>query len=358
MTQPPNQNPYGENPDGNNREENQRNQDNSGSAFPPYPSTPHPEDQPQGGYPGQGADGGALPGYQGYGAQSYGSQPQQGYPSYGNYGQPGYNEYAQQGYPQYGQPGDPELVRGDGRVDIMMAVRFGFKATFSNALIWLLGTLIFFIAIIALSIVSSLIAIDPSSPTGINPTMMDISSFLISAVALVISVFIYTGALRQVDKPKIRISDFWENLHFWPTLGVAVLVALIGGLIGGGISALIMGPGMMDPTTVGPEEIAGMFGGLALMLLVMILISPLTSFMVWYAADGREGVFGAIKCGFRDAARNYLLLLAFMVVTGILIIVAAVITFGLVLLILMPVYMLALAHIYRQIAGEPYQIIR
>lgn len=351
MTQPPNQNPYGQDPAGEDGENGQRNQGNQNSPFQPYPSTPHPEDQPQGGYPGPGQGSGQLPGYQGYGAY-----PQQGQNQYGQQGyeQQGYNQYGQPN--QYGGPGGPGLVRGDGRVNIMMAVRFAFKATFANGLIWLLGTLLFLFAIFALSMGVTFLAIDPSSPTGMNPLMMDVSNFLISAVAVVLSVFIYTGALSQVNKPKIQLSDFWTKLHFWPTLGVVILVALIGGVVGGVISFLLMGPLMSDPTTVTPEQVMSMFGALAVVILVVLLISPLTSYMAWYAADGREGVFGAVRAGFRDGARNYLRLLAFMVVASILMTVAIMITLGLAMIILVPAYLLAMAHIYRQMAGEPHPV--
>lgn len=337
MTQPPNHNPYGSNGD-----ENEGNQEDSGSHFPPYPATPHPEDQPQG-FPGQGSTGSQYPGYNDYGA------------GYGQQGQPGFNDYAQGYQGQGGQPAAGQLVRGDGRVDIMMAVRFGFKSVFSNALLWILGTVIFFFAVLALSIIIGLVTTDPQNVSEVT-VAADIANFLVSLVSLAFSVVLYTGALKQVDKPKIGLRDFREGLNFWPTFGVLAVIGVVAAVISGILAAVMVGPILLTGDAPTETAIMGMLGGLLLMFLVVLLVTPLYTYMPWYAADRREGFLGSIKHGFRDGARNYLKLLAYHVVAGLLMMIAVVITLGLAFIILAPAGLIISAHIYRQIAGEPYRL--
>ncbi|MGP6172998.1 hypothetical protein [Corynebacterium sp. A21] len=337
MTQPPNYNPYG-----NNEDENKEPQDNSASNFPPYPSTPHPEDQPQG-FPGPDSTGPQYPGYNDYGT------------GYSQQGQPGYHGYAQGYQGNGGQPAAGQLVRGDGRVDIMMAVRFGFKSVFSNALIWILGTVIFFFLLVAISSVISLATVDPNNISGATVTG-DIANFLVSAVSIVFSVLLYTGALKQVDKPKIKLRDFWEELNFWPTFGVLVIIGVVAGLVGGILVALTIAPTLMSGEVPGGAEVIGMILGMLVLFLVILLVTPLYSYMAWYAADRREGFLGSIKHGFRDGARNYLKLLAYNVIAGLLMFVGAIVTLGLAIIILAPASLLISAHIYRQIAGEPFRL--
>lgn len=326
MTQPPNN---GTPPEG----EGEDNEPQSGQGFDPtgdqsdgdhrpYRPTSHPEDNPggfTGGMPGYG------PGYPGYG------------PGYG--GAPG-------GSPHDGLINSGEHGTQPGKVDIMMAVRFGFKAVFSNALIWLLGTVVLFIALLALTFI---FGVDETGQTSLA------TDLVIGALSLVVSVLIYTGVLRQVDKRKIRLKDFVENINFLPTLGILLLTGLIAGLIATLlITALIGGTATTAQPTV--EEVLTVLGGTLGVMLLMVLLTPLYSYMPWYAADRREGFVGAIVQGFRDGKRNYFRLLAYHVIAGFLVVLAIIVTFGLAAVVLPAVSVVISGHIYRQISSGQFPL--
>ena len=78
--------------------------------------------------------------------------------------------------------------------------------------------------------------------------------------------------------------------------------------------------------------------------------------MPWYAADRREGVVGAVTNGFKDGARNYLRLLAYLVISGVLLTLAAMVTLGIALIILAPALILSFAHLYRQMSQGQYPV--
>lgn len=228
----------------------------------------------------------------------------------------------------------------------MMAVRFGFKAVFSNALIWLLGTVVLFIALLALTFI---FGVDETGQTSLA------TDLVIGALSLVVSVLIYTGVLRQVDKRKIRLKDFVENINFLPTLGILLLTGLIAGLISTLlITALIGGTATTAQPTV--EEVLTVLGGTLGVMLLMVLLTPLYSYMPWYAADRREGFVGAIVQGFRDGKRNYFRLLAYHVIAGFLVVLAIIVTFGLAAVVLPAVSVVISGHIYRQISSGQFPL--
>lgn len=354
MTQPPNnQNPYGS-PGPNDGEEpadDNRHNDGQGGgrqengpgpsfpSYPSYPSTPHPEDNPGGFGPQPGYGSGGA----GYGGYGYG-QPGQGY---------GYQGYGDQGYGQ--TAGEPPMTSGNGRVDVMMAVRYAFKAVFSNALIWILGTFLLFVIIFGISFIVAFASMPASGEVPATTSLSLIPNIIIGLLSLLFSVLVYTGALAQLDRAKIGLGDFVRDIRFWPTFAVLLITNVATSLVFALVNLLFLPDIPTSPTaTVDGATVAGiLFGSLGLALL-MVLLSPLYSFMPWYAADGREGIGGAISHGFRDGARNYLRLLAYFIVGGILLGLAAMITLGLALIVLAPAWMLSFGHLYRQMAREPY----
>lgn len=315
-------------------------------TFRPYPATPHPEDNTGFGAQGPGTGGAGYAGY-GYGQQGAGNQ---------GYGQPGYGH---QGQPGVGGNGQGH-VTGNGKVDVMLAVRWAFKTLFSNALIWILGTFVLFVVSVLVFSLISVVAFSTAGPETLAGMTAATSVFtlIVTAVTMVGAVFIYHGALHQVDKPKIGLGDFFRSLNFWQTIAVLLLVGAATWLISWLFGLVFPAPALpTDPTAVDAGAGMAQLAGVSLLgTLILLLIQPLHMYMVWYAVDGREGVIGAIVNGFKDGARNYLPLIAFLIVGTIAVLLAGIVTLGLALLILGPAWLLAQAHIYRQIAREPYPV--
>lgn len=292
-------------------------------SYPSYPATPHPEDNPTYGAGGYGAGGyGGAQGYQGY-------QENQGYGAEG-----------------YGAGAAPQ---GTGRVEPIAAISWAFRAVFANWPIWIIGTLVFFIVNVAVSLLADFL-FGGASLAG------NLFQIVFSVVLIIVMVHIYTGVLREIDAPKIRVGDFLRDVNLWPSVGIYLIVQIVSGLL----MALVAVPLVFVAFSGGVEaqsndEVLAMLStpmlAVGVILLVSLLLAPFTSFLTWYVVDRREGIGGAISHGLRDALRNYGRLLLFFLLTGVLMLLGALITFGLALLVFTPVLLLAQAHLYRQMSG-------
>lgn len=293
--------------------------DDDQPRYPSYPSTPHPEDSP---------------GYAGY--QQYGQ-----YNAYNSYGD---------------ATGGGTPATGTGKIQVMEAVSWAFKAVFRSWPLWIVGAVVFFLATIVLSAIFS-----RGNPVAAgNPNAgFPASDVLVAAVSLVVSVFIYNAALRQVDNRKVGWGDLTRNVNFWPILGTLLLVQIVVVAILTVIALPFALPMInTDMTDLADDRVAMAFLGrvlglIAFILFVSLFLYPLTTFIAWYVVDRRAGVGEAVKLGVRAGLANYGKLLLFFFVSGFLAMIAALVTFGLAMIILMPVFTLIQAMLYRQASAGP-----
>lgn len=278
----------------------------------PYPSTPHPEDQP-----------------------NYG---------YGNW------------QPPHQPPNSAPM--GTGKVNILDAVGWGFRATFRTPLIWILGSFLVLAGSTLLSLsVDWFFRSDSADLTYQLSTGYQAAQILLSLALAVLGIFVLHGALRQVDQPKVRLADFFHNVNVVPSIITLVLAQLINGAIMAVVVLPFLWPVInSDPTTWGNDTeamavLGQLLGGLALLVLVAVLLAPLMSYIVYYVLDRREGVVGAFKAGVRNSLNNYPKLLLFHFLGIMAMVVAALFTLGLALIILMPAWTLISTMLYRQMAG-------
>ena len=339
-----------------------------------YPSYPggdyHPENDNSSGNPYGGAD---DPGYwsddseSGYGASNASSGPANGYPGYGAPNDP-YGPAA--GYQGYGAPNDPygssgyagaapygaggrRLVQGDGKVRAVESISYGFRTVFASPAAWIVGSLIVGVICTAVFTVGTFMtmstmaasgAFDPETATtspsaagGFNPLAMILFLLLMVAVQVTFA----TAALRAADGAKITLGDFFGN----PNLGKTIVFALIVNLVTGGIPYLIP---MLYGSDTGFAMIVQMLINLALLFL-----APLYMLMYLFVLDQGASFGDAVNRGFQAGSRNYLSLLGFSLLWGLIVLVSA-IPLGLGLLITMPAYMAALAYVFRQASGGIY----
>lgn len=298
---------------------------NERPQYPSYPSTPHPEDTP-----GYGA------GYAGYGA----GQPM--------YGQPAHGQSA------YGQP------QGTGKVQPMEAVSWAFGAVFRNWLVWIVGAVVAGFVVMGGSILIELAFGGLDAGAAVQTSLGYQGAQLIFGLALAaLTIFIYHGALRQVDKAKIGLGDFTDNVNFGPAFGLSILLQIATSLLFAILAVPLflaanpIGESQMSSTDESLAFLGGLFAGLALVVLIAVLIAPLTMFMVFFVVDRRAGLGGGISQGFRAGLRNYGRLLAFNIVAGLVVGVSAIVTFGLALIVLAPALLLMQAMMFRQAAAGP-----
>lgn len=286
--------------------------------FPGYGPTPHPEDRDD--------FGAATPPAAGYA----------GYSSTPNYSQP-INAAGSQQPPS-----------------VMTAFKAGFSATFRNAAVWIgasaiIGVL-FFLMGIGVGIAGSTDAADLDS-VNIAPGPFDLLSTILGVV---ISVFAIRLALFTVDLPKVTWSHIGKDLPFWRVLGASVLMQFIIFLVAI-IPAFLVAMPMLNGGTVPDVDdteavgafFGALFGALAVLMIVSMLVSPLVILLPYAVADGRS-----LGEGLRLGAKNYGRLLGLSVLLSLTSVLAAIVTLGLALVIMIPVLYIAQAHFYRQVAGQ------
>ncbi|BAU96259.1 hypothetical protein N24_1997 [Corynebacterium suranareeae] len=309
----------------------------SGDDAPtPYGPTSHPEDAPGG--------------FQGYN-NGYNS----GQGSGQGYGEPYPYQNSYQGYGASQQQGGGLLEPGSGKVDLMRAIRFGFKATFANPVVWILGTVVLGLAVVILSGIGGYLAysLDPtaaSATSGIS-TGEIIINVISAVVGFAISICVMRGALLTVDGNKVRYADFFRPINVGQTVILMIVLGVIGGIVGIAVTMLTGEMVVVDETVSAVEVNNGALGMFFILFFLLFLINPLYSYWIYYTADGHHTAGSAARTGFKDALRNYPMLLLYSFVSGIVTAIIGVITLGLALVILVPALMLATVHIYRQMSG-------
>ena len=253
-------------------------------------------------------------------------------------------------------------MQTNGQLQIFSAIGFGFKRTFSNGKLWLLGALAF----LALSVVLGFIAGAFNAPVSTNGSMQigaDIASNIVGLLTLLLMPFLYRLATHEVDTRATGWSSIGKDVHYWPAIAITVILWLISLVITflfidqafNDFIAQVEAAGTDEQAVINAvnENVGSLLGLSALLLFGTLLLTPLYQLMVWYAADGRAGFGQAIVQRFKAGASNYLRLLGFNVVMGIIMFFIIMATFGIGTIIALPVYLLAQAHAYRQIAGGP-----
>lgn len=326
-------------------------QSSDGNSPYGYNTTPHPEDAPEG-FNGQwNRDSNQDNGSSSFPySQSYPSTPGNDN-AYGN----GYEGYTQGYGVAEGSGASIPMEQANGQIDVMRAVSYGFRSVFSNAAVWILGTFLLGLAFVALSLLIgfALVAVSPDSD-AFSTTSSASSIFLnvfFAVLAIAVTVFILRGALTEVSGRKARFRDFFAPVNVAQTVVLLVVLSGVSYLFTIGIDSMY---GEVVSVNQSTGEIAVNDSALIAQLvfvLILVLINPLYAYWTWYTADGRHTAMDAARTGLRDAARNYVPLLIFSIVSSILIVVATVITFALALIILGPVMLLINAHLYRQMSG-------
>lgn len=324
-----------------------------GAAPDRYRPTNHPEDAPGGFNPG-------------YGTSNYGGASSSAYSGYepypgttgGGYGNAdAYGGYESGTFGQYAGPDDNNrpLEPTDGRIDIMRAVRFGFKSVFANPAVWILGTVIVGLVFLVLSILLGflMVAFDPQAVMGNDPwaPVNIIINVVISVLAWIIYIAAMRGALIETDGRRARLKDFFHPVNAGQTAILLVIFTVLGLALSLIVQSDTQSAVVVNEVTGEVAVDSGLLGRMALFVVIAGLLNPLYSYWVYYTSDGRENVVGAARNGFADAARNYPKLLLYSVLSGVVIMVFGPLTLFLGLVIFLPVSVLIAAHLYRQMSG-------
>ncbi|MCK7674947.1 hypothetical protein [Corynebacterium pygosceleis] len=266
------------------------------------------------------------------------------------------------GAPGYGAPGDPygsaagyagaaatpvaggnRLVQGDGKTRAMESISYGFRAVFASPLAWIVSALgVGILSMLAFGVTFAAMfsrmsadgAFDPETGATPDPNDYQMSPLLMIfflVIMVVAQVMFANAALKAADGRKITFGDFYGG----PNFGKAIVFVVIVNLIVSALPYLL--PGALQ----------------VILNAAMVFLGPLYMLMYLYVLDQGASFGDAVKRGFKAGTRNYLSLLGFSIVWGIIIIISA-IPLGLGMIITMPAYMAALAYVYRQASGGVY----
>lgn len=327
-----------------------------------YHRTSHPEDAPggfnpgygagypQGGYPQGGGDAGG-PAYSGY--EPYPGGGYQGYSArddaYTGYGQGTFGQYTGQ------DEGGTPLETTNGQVNIMRAVRFGFKAVFANPAVWILGTVLVGLLFILLSTLLGFLmfAIDPDAAMSNDPLSPAnvILNLVTSVIIWAIAICVIRGALIETDGRRARIPEFFRPINVGQTALLLFIMTVVGLVVSTAIQGDAVEALSFDEGTGEFAVESAVFTRLLALLVISGLLGPLYSYWIYYTSDGRETAVGAVTHGVADAARNYPKLLLYSILSTVVIMIAVPLTLLLGLVIFMPVSVLISAHLYRQMSG-------
>ncbi|WPF66844.1 MULTISPECIES: hypothetical protein [unclassified Corynebacterium] len=245
----------------------------------------------------------------------------------------------------------------NGNLNVLEAVNWGFATAWRNPRVWLLGTILMFLAVFATLLLAGAAIWGIESLLGREltfewPREMELPDGFgpgISLLPLLITPFLYAGALAQVSRAKIGYRDFFHRTHYWKV----ILVSVVGSVFWAAVEYLFSAALPADQGTVGDTSLwynlGVIFGGLIQVVLV-ILTQLLTLAWTWYVADG-YGIGEAVQQGSAAVWRNFFRLTVLFFVGTLVMILGIVFTFGLGALLLIPASLLMTAHLCRQANG-------
>lgn len=237
-------------------------------------------------------------------------------------------------------------VKGNGKLEVMEALSWGGKALFANAKLW-----------IPLGVAYTLLAVLGQFLPGPGAAISSIGMLLLAP--WMVGVALQQTLVKQFTYNEAKAPAYGKTLGVTALLGVLAFIVSM-------ILLMVLAFGALttiDPTTLPdnpenltPEEMWNLLrpilGALAVMGVIGLLVMPFFMFQAWYAADNNGSFGNAISAGFKAGASNYLKILGFVVLAGLINIVGAALFFvG--LIVTLPGTMLAAAHAYRQISGGP-----
>lgn len=336
---------------------------NNNGGLPRYEPTNHPEDQAgfgqPGGYGSNEGFGGSAYGGSSSGSDSYGvGQDYGGYGAY-NAGQEG---YAGAGYgddSSYSGPGPQAGPAYTGPVSAVEAIKWGFKATLKNPLLWILGAVV--VGLIQLVSQAGVNAAQNAEGDGVS-VVFDLLSFVTSILSLVIGLVVYRLAYREIDTPKPTWGTLFHGVRWVQPLVVGLVLGLLGALaiFVVVLIAILVGFGSLEGLDVQNVDelsegqmmtlVGSVLGLLFVVFLVALFIQPFFVLMPWLAAD-TSSIGEAFSKGLKLGKDNYGHLLLLMVLSGLLF-AASIITLGLALVVIAPAMQLATAHLCRQCQGR------
>lgn len=251
---------------------------------------------------------------------------------------------------------DFENLNSDNNIDLMNTINYGFRKTFDNAKLWIIGSVILFFGYFILSGVISYIPNNTDEMNGFYFTIQLIP-FLIT---FFLTPIIIGLSLYEFDNDNAKFSDINKNIDYVNCLKVSGILYVVGlaiiGIISMVSSYIFLSPLTSSSDTVNLNDNSTpliLFGVLFIVvLLISFFVSPFFMFTTWLAADKKTTVKESFVQGFEIGKKHYITILLWSLTLTILSVIVSIITLGLAMIIIMPALYLSEAFLYRQIVKE------
>lgn len=248
-------------------------------------------------------------------------------------------------YPQYPPPAAPyQPVRNPGSIDLLLAIKYGFRAVFEKPLVWIGGcALALLLAILSVVIIAVLIAATASSNQAILFGIFVICVIAIAVTLLLPSVF-FVLALFQIDQVPVTSQNFKERGNYWASVAACFLTSILTGLLGLPSSAA----SYAAEYTVLPESVTlilSLFSPIS--YIATLVISAMLIFAGFFPIDTNNRGVDAIKASWQVSVKAFWSVIGLCVLLYVINIAAALMC-GIGLIITLPASVLAVAHAYRQ----------
>ncbi|AKE41388.1 hypothetical protein UL82_06110 [Corynebacterium kutscheri] len=270
--------------------------------------------------------------------------------------QPGYG-YGM-GYPKdsndYEQASYSAIAATDGKLDIMLAIKYGIQATFKRPLLWIGGAALFMLVIASISAFTALISDDSFESS--NSFAEVIFNIVLTIATFLINPFLYRAFLLAMDLKEINFTSVREGFSYKSSLLIQIISSLITGiLLSLGFVFILIS--VVAGTDYGEPNWAMFILGCIVLLGITIIITPLISYWLYYVVDGQSGLVDVMKQAVEDGKRNFFQIIGFCILFNIGALLFILVTLTLGTVVALPVYLHAQTSVYRQISGRGHAVV-
>ena len=256
------------------------------------------------------------------------------------------------------------MAQGNGKPKVFKALGWGFKSTFAQP-VWIGFTFLIGFILLLLMGGAFLIAFlptinwisqNPDADASMMPTEVANPSFwlyyIVASLCIAVFTVVYiSAALKSVNGQHITFGEFFRpRKALWTFIMVFVGSLVFMFTYDAAFSASTTQQSYGDAGITTSLAAESSIGGELFFILIITFATPLFILIPYVWQDTELSFFEGIKRGFTAGARNYLPLLGFYLLFG-LITSVAVLPFGLGMIIVAPAQALATAFFYRQATG-------
>ncbi len=263
-----------------------------------------------------------------------------------------FNNHNDQAVDTSGKTTQRNAVRG-GKLTVeahsASAISYGFRSVRVQPVFWLVSAFFYLLLAWGIGAGPNTYQILTEFNRGMVPSSWSLTIYLPFLVGFFVMPVFYSAALLQLDGYRLSLSLVWSRISYFQVLWTSALVACAKAIPLALFFVFAFAAGL---SIRGGNETAGLiFIGLGFVVysIAKFIVQVLVQLSVLLTIDGQAMGMVAVQQGFKLGRNNFILLLRFFFLAGMIELLGTVLTFGLAKLILCPAMVNATAHMYRQV---------